>query len=49
MAHALLEKMLAERRVDHIDIRSGGIAIYARDGMPVPKSPRRVVRGDSSN
>ena len=33
MAHVLLEKMLAERAVRHIDVRSGGIAIYARDGM----------------
>ena len=33
MAHVLLEKMLAERAVQHISVRSGGIAIYARDGM----------------
>ena len=33
MAHVLLEKMLADREVRHIDVRSGGIAIYARDGM----------------
>ena len=33
MAHVLLEKMLVDRDVRHIDVRSGGIAIYARDGM----------------
>lgn len=44
MAHALLEKMLAERGVDHIDIRSGGIAIYARDGMLASLDARLVLR-----
>ena len=44
MAHSLLEKMLAERRVDHIDIRSGGIAIYARDGMLASLDARLVLR-----
>ena len=33
MAHVLLEKMLADRDIDDIVVRSGGIAIYARDGM----------------
>ena len=33
MAHALLEKMLADRGIRNITVRSGGIAIYARDGM----------------
>jgi protein-tyrosine-phosphatase len=42
MAHALLDKMLTERGVDHIDIRSGGIAIYARDGM-IPSLDARLV------
>jgi protein-tyrosine phosphatase len=44
MAHALLEKMLAERGVDHIDIRSGGIAVYARDGMLASLDARLVLR-----
>jgi protein-tyrosine-phosphatase len=42
MAHALLDKMLTERGIDHIDIRSGGIAIYARDGM-IPSLDARLV------
>ena len=33
MAHLMLEKMLAERGITGIKVRSGGIAIYARDGM----------------
>lgn len=33
MAHALLEKMLADHGIRNITVRSGGIAIYARDGM----------------
>lgn len=44
MAHALLEKMLADRRVDHIDIRSGGVALYARDGMLPSLDARLVLR-----
>ena len=42
MAHALLDKMLTERGIDHIDIRSGGIAIYARDGM-IPSLDARLI------
>ena len=33
MAHVLLERMLVARDIRHIAVRSGGIAIYARDGM----------------
>jgi protein-tyrosine-phosphatase len=44
MAHALLDKMLTERGIDHIDIRSGGIAIYARDGMLASLDARLVLR-----
>ncbi len=33
MAHLLLEKMLAEKGETEIKVYSGGIAIYARDGM----------------
>lgn len=42
IAHALLEKMLATQGVDHINVRSGGIAIYARDGM-IPSLDARLV------
>lgn len=42
MAHALLRKMLAERDVDHIRVRSGGVAIYARDNM-IPSLDARLV------
>jgi protein-tyrosine-phosphatase len=44
MAHAVLDKMLTERGIDHIDIRSGGIAIYARDGMLPSLDARLVLR-----
>jgi protein-tyrosine-phosphatase len=44
MAHALLDKMLTERGIEHIDIRSGGIAIYARDGMLPSLDARLVLR-----
>ena len=42
MAHALLEKMLAQREADHIRVRSGGIANYARDRM-LPSLDARLV------
>ena len=44
MAHALLEKMLAERDIRHFNVRSGGIAIYARDGMLASLDARLVLR-----
>ena len=34
--------MLAERGVDHIRVRSGGVAIYARDNM-IPSLDARLV------
>ena len=42
MAHVLLRKMLAERGADHIRLRSGGVAIYARDNM-IPSLDARLV------
>ncbi len=44
MAHTLLEKMLKERGVEHITIRSGGIAIYARDRMYASLDARLILR-----
>lgn len=44
MAHALLEKMLAERGAAHVNVRSGGIAIYARDRMLASLDARLVLR-----
>lgn len=44
MAHALLRKMLAERGADHIRVRSGGVAIYARDNMIPSLDARMVLR-----
>jgi protein-tyrosine-phosphatase len=47
IAHALLERMLAERGVSHrVRIRSGGIADYARDGMLPSLDARLVLRED---
>ena len=47
IAHALLERMLAEREAAHrIRIRSGGIANYARDGMLPSLDARLVLRED---
>ena len=45
MAHVLLRKMLAERGADHIRLRSGGVAIYARDNM-IPSLDARLVLRD---
>ena len=44
MAHTLLKRMLTERGVDHIRVRSGGIAIYARDNMIPSLDARMVLR-----
>jgi protein-tyrosine-phosphatase len=44
MAHCLLEKMLKERGVEHVTIRSGGIAIYARDRMYASLDARLILR-----
>jgi protein-tyrosine-phosphatase len=43
MAHALLEKMLAEREAaGRVRVRSGGIGNVARDGM-IPSLDARIV------
>lgn len=43
MAHALLEHMLRERRVDErVRVRSGGVGNVARDGM-IPSLDARIV------
>jgi protein-tyrosine-phosphatase len=45
MAHVLLERMLADRDVQHlIRVRSGGIGPYARDGMLPSLDARLVLR-----
>lgn len=44
MAHSLLEKMLKDRGIGHIAIRSGGIAIYARDRMYASLDARLILR-----
>ena len=47
MAHALLEKMLAERGLDgRIRVTSGGIGPHARDGMIPSLDARIVLRED---
>jgi protein-tyrosine-phosphatase len=47
MAHALLEKMLAERGLDgRIRVTSGGIGPHARDGMIASLDARIVLRED---
>jgi protein-tyrosine-phosphatase len=47
MAHALLERMLAERDArGHVLVRSGGIASHARDGMIPSLDARMVLRED---
>ncbi|MBI3756870.1 MAG: hypothetical protein HY267_02730 [Deltaproteobacteria bacterium] len=45
MAHAFLKRMLAERDIDYIRVRSGGVAIYARDNM-IPSLDARMVLRD---
>ncbi len=42
MAQALLEKMLFERGVFYVQVCSGGVAHYARDGM-LPSLDARLV------
>ena len=44
MAHCLLEKMLTDRSIKNITIRSGGIAIYARDRMYASLDARLILR-----
>ena len=44
MAHVMLERMLADRGVGTIRVRSGGVANYARDGMLPSLDARLVLR-----
>jgi protein-tyrosine-phosphatase len=45
IAEALLRKMLAERALgEHLTVRSGGVASYARDGALVSLDARLVLR-----
>lgn len=47
MAHVLLEQMLAERKArGRVQVRSGGIANHARDGMIPSLDARIVLRED---
>lgn len=42
MAQAMLQRMLAGRGASHVQVRSGGIAPWARDGM-IPSHDARVA------
>jgi protein-tyrosine phosphatase len=44
MAHVLLERMLAERGLGEIRVRSAGVAKFARDGMLASLDARIVLR-----
>ena len=45
MAHALLERMLAERGLgDQVPVRSAGVSPYARDGMLASLDARLVLK-----
>lgn len=44
MAHVLLERMLAERGLGDIRVRSAGVARFARDGMLASLDARIVLR-----
>ena len=45
MAHALLERMLAERGLDgQVVVRSAGVSPYARDGMYASLDARLVLK-----
>ncbi len=44
MAHVLLERMLAARRLGDIRVRSAGVARFARDGMLASLDARIVLR-----
>ena len=48
IAEALLKKMLTERALhDHLNVESGGIASYARDGALVSMDARLVLRDET--
>jgi protein-tyrosine phosphatase len=44
MAHVLLERMLADRGLGDIRVRSAGVARFARDGMLASLDARLVLR-----
>ena len=44
MAHVLLERMLAERGLGDVRVRSAGVARFARDGMLASLDARIVLR-----
>lgn len=44
MAHVLLERMLAERGLSDVPVRSAGVARFARDGMIASLDARIVLR-----
>jgi protein-tyrosine-phosphatase len=44
MAHVLLERLLAERGVATVRVRSAGVARYARDGMIASLDARLALR-----
>jgi protein-tyrosine-phosphatase len=44
MAHVLLERMLVERGLDDVRVRSAGVARFARDGMLASLDARIVLR-----
>ncbi len=46
IAEALLKKMLRARRSDHVVVRSGGIAPYARDSSLVSLDARLALRDE---
>lgn len=47
IAEALLKRMIAERALeDHLQVQSGGIAAYARDGALVSMDARLVLRDE---
>jgi len=46
IAEALLKKMLRDRRSNHVQVRSGGIAPYARDSSLVSLDSRLVLRDE---
>jgi protein arginine phosphatase len=44
MAHVILERMLAERGLGDVPVRSAGVARFARDGMIASLDARIVLR-----
>ena len=46
IAEALLGKMIRERELDHLTVKSGGIAAYARDSALVSLDARFALRDE---